>query len=196
MVIREYLPGRGEVRDRGFCRGRGPVGSGRNDPGRDHDLSRYVLEEGARVGLGTDGAASNNDLDMWGEMDSAAKLHKLVSNRPTVLPALQVLEMATVGGARALHMEDKIGSLETGKRADIILVDLKAPHLIPLYNIYSQLVYATKGADVTHVWVDGRLLMADRELLTLDETAIFREAERYRKKIEAGRDEQPDVPDL
>jgi 5-methylthioadenosine/S-adenosylhomocysteine deaminase len=155
-----------------------------------------LLEAGARIGLGTDGAASNNDLDMWGEMDTAAKLHKLITNDPTVLPAAQVLEMATIGGARALHMEHKIGSLEVGKRADIILVDLEAAHLQPLYNIYSQLVYAAKSTDVTHVWVDGRMLMRRRELLTLDEANILRQAAKYQKMIDEGRDATPEAPDL
>lgn len=155
-----------------------------------------LLKLGAKVGLGTDGAASNNDLDMWGEMDTAAKLHKLISNNPTVLPAEQVLELATIGGARALHMEDKIGSIEAGKRADIILVDLQTVHLKPLYNVYSQLVYAAKSSDVTHVWVDGRQLMKQGELLTLEEESIFREAEKFRGMIEQGRDSTPEAPDL
>ncbi len=95
-----------------------------------------MLKAGLRVGLGTDGAASNNDLDMWEEMDTAAKLHKVVTGDPTVVSARQALEMGTIGGARAIHMEDKIGSLEVGKYADLITLDLDAPHLVPIYDIY------------------------------------------------------------
>ncbi len=155
-----------------------------------------LIEEGALVGLGTDGAASNNDLDMWGEMDSAAKMHKLVTNDPTAMPAETVFRMATLGGAEALHMENRIGSLEKGKRADIIMVDLDALHLTPRYNIYSHLVYAAKPSDVTDVFVEGRQLMKSRKLLTLDEVSIRAEAQDYRKKIEAGRDDTPEAPTL
>jgi 5-methylthioadenosine/S-adenosylhomocysteine deaminase len=155
-----------------------------------------LISGGALVGLGTDGAASNNDLDMWGEMDSAAKMHKLVTGDPTSMPAELVVRMATVGGAEVLHMADEIGSIEIGKRADIILVDLEALHMTPRYNIYSHLVYAAKPSDVTEVFVEGRQLMRDRVLLTLDEAAIRAEAEDYRTRIEAARDESPDAPTL
>jgi 5-methylthioadenosine/S-adenosylhomocysteine deaminase len=155
-----------------------------------------LMAEGAAVGLGTDGAASNNDLDMWGEMDTAAKMHKLITNDPTAMPAKMVLKMATLGGARALHLEKKIGSLEPGKRADLILVRLDGLHMTPRYNIYSHLVYAAKPSDVTDVFVDGRQLMRSRELLTLDEAAIRVEAEQYRARIDAGRDNTPEAPTL
>ena len=105
-----------------------------------------MLAEKLRVGLGTDGAASNNDLSMWEEMDTAAKLHKLITDDPTAVSARQALEMGTIGGARALHMEETIGSLEAGKQADLILVDLDAIHLVPMYDIYSHLVYAAKAS--------------------------------------------------
>jgi 5-methylthioadenosine/S-adenosylhomocysteine deaminase len=135
------------------------------------------------LGLGTDGAASNNDLSMWEEMDTAAKLHKLTTGDPKVVTALEALELATVRGARALHLERETGSLETGKRADLIVVDMDDLNQLPLYNVYSQLVYATKAADVRTVVVEGRVLMRDRRLLTLDEEAIKREARAWRERI-------------
>lgn len=155
-----------------------------------------LVKEGALVGLGTDGAASNNDLDMWGEMDSAAKMHKLVTNDPTSMPAELVFRMATLGGAEALHMDTQIGSLVQGKRADMIFVDLSGLHLTPRYNIFSHLVYAAKPSDVTDVFVEGKQIMKSRQLLTLDEAAIRAEAEEYRRKIEAGRDDTPEAPTL
>lgn len=142
-----------------------------------------MLKSNLRVGLGTDGAASNHDLSVWEEMDTAAKLHKLVTMNPTVVPAEQALEMATIGGARALHMEREIGSLEMGKRADLIIVDLGATHLTPMYNLRSHLVYATKASDVTDTIVNGRVLMRNRRLLTLDEENIKVAARKYQKQV-------------
>jgi 5-methylthioadenosine/S-adenosylhomocysteine deaminase len=142
-----------------------------------------MLKAGLRVGLGTDGAASNHDLSLWEEIDAAAKLHKLVALNPTVVTALQAFEMATIGGARAIHMDEEIGSLESGKRADMIFVDLSAPHLTPMYNLYSHLVYATKASDVTDTIVNGRLLMRNRKLLTLNEEAIKSVARRYKEQV-------------
>ncbi len=142
-----------------------------------------MLSKDVAVGLGTDGAASNNDLDMWEEMDSAAKLHKLISNDPKTLPAEQAFEMATIRGARALHLEKLIGSIEPGKRADIVIVDFDSLNQTPFYNIYSHLVYATKAADVRTVIINGRIVMQDRRLLTLDESAIKKDANAYREKI-------------
>jgi 5-methylthioadenosine/S-adenosylhomocysteine deaminase len=133
--------------------------------------------------LGTDGAASNNDLDMWEEMDTAAKLHKEFTGDPKVVPAESAFEMATIRGARALHLEKLIGSIETGKRADIAIVDFDSLHQTPMYNVYSHLVYATKAGDVRTVVINGRIVMLDRRLLTLDEAAIKRDANRYRQKI-------------
>ena len=132
-----------------------------------------MLKEGARLGLGTDGAASNNDLDMFEEMMTAAFLAKHAAVDPTAAPATAVLEMATLGGARALGMEDRIGSLEAGKRADIVIVDVRAPRLTPLYDPVSHLVYAVKGGDVRHVIVDGKPILRDRKALTLDEAAVL-----------------------
>jgi 5-methylthioadenosine/S-adenosylhomocysteine deaminase len=142
-----------------------------------------MLRAGVAVGLGTDGAASNNDLDMWEEMDTAAKLHKLTTNDPKTLTAEEALSLATIGGARALHMDSDIGSLEAGKRADIVVVDLDALNQTPRYSIYSHLVYATKAADVRTVVIEGRVVMRDRRLLTLNETLIKQKARLLRERV-------------
>jgi 5-methylthioadenosine/S-adenosylhomocysteine deaminase len=144
---------------------------------------REMLAEGMRLGVGTDGAASNNDLDMFEEMLTAALLAKHASGDPTVAPAPAVLEMATLGGARALGMEGRIGSLEAGKRADLVVVGLDEPRLHPLYDPVSHLVYVAKGADVRHVVVEGRVIMRDRRVLTLDEKAVVAEADRLRDQV-------------
>ncbi|HJS59839.1 MAG TPA: amidohydrolase [Vicinamibacteria bacterium] len=144
-----------------------------------------MLAEGLALGLGTDGAASNNDLDMFEEMLTAALLAKHASGDPTSAPASRVLEMATLGGARALGMEDRLGSLEPGKRADLIVVDVSAARLHPMYEPVSHLVYAAKGADVRHSVIEGSVVMRDRRVLTLDEGAVLAEAEAWRKKVAA-----------
>jgi len=145
-------------------------------------------EHSIQVGIGTDGSASNNDLDMWAEMHIAALLPKALSGDPTALPAPRALAMATIEGARALHMDHLIGSLEPGKRADIIAVDTDRVHAMPQFatsdkNIYSRLVYAAKSTDVRHVMVNGRVLMRDRELLTVDEHAALAEARDLSRKV-------------
>ncbi|MCU0571638.1 MAG: amidohydrolase [Syntrophobacteraceae bacterium] len=127
-----------------------------------------LLERGVNVALGTDGCASNNDLDLFGEMDTCAKLHKVMMLDPTVLPARSVLRMATRNGAGALGFGGKVGELTPGMWADIIVVDFGRPHLTPLYEPVSHLVYAARGADVRHSIIHGRLVMEDRKLLTLD----------------------------
>lgn len=142
-----------------------------------------MLKENLPVGLGTDGAASNNDLNLWEEMDTAAKLHKLISNDPKVVSAEEAFEMATIRGARALHMDKEIGSIEKGKRADLVIVDLDDLNQTPYYNIYSDLVYATKSDDVRTVIIEGRVVMRDRRLLTLNEQTIKTDAHRYREQI-------------
>jgi 5-methylthioadenosine/S-adenosylhomocysteine deaminase len=142
-----------------------------------------MLKEDLPVGLGTDGAASNNDLNLWEEMDTAAKLHKLISKDPKVVSAAEAFEMATIRGARALHLEKEIGSIEKGKRADLVIVDLDDLNQTPYYNIYSDLVYATKAADVRTVIIEGRVVMRDRRLLTLNEATIKADARRYRERI-------------
>jgi 5-methylthioadenosine/S-adenosylhomocysteine deaminase len=143
-----------------------------------------MLAAGQAISLATDGAASNNNQDMFEEMDLAAKLQKIARRDPRALPAQQVVEMATIGGARALHLEKQIGSLEAGKKADLIIVDTGAPHSTPMYNVYSSLVYAQKAADVRTVVVNGRIVMEDRRMLTLNEREILAKADEYKKKVE------------
>ncbi|MCB2145647.1 MAG: amidohydrolase [Deltaproteobacteria bacterium] len=128
---------------------------------------------GITVSLGTDGCASNNDLDLFGEMGTAAKLHKVATFDPTALDAASVLKMATIDGARAIGLADRIGSLETGKQADIIVIDTRAPHLTPMYHPDSHIVYAAGRADVRHVIVAGRPVVRDRHLLTIDIEAVI-----------------------
>jgi 5-methylthioadenosine/S-adenosylhomocysteine deaminase len=142
-----------------------------------------LLARGITVGLGTDGCASNNNLDLFQEMDSAAKLHKVSRLDPTVMPAETVLHMATLGGAGVLGREKEIGSLEVGKKADIIVLDLNRPHLQPVYNIVSHLVYAVTGADVRDVIIDGKVVMRDRRLLTLDLERILARMTEIREAI-------------
>jgi 5-methylthioadenosine/S-adenosylhomocysteine deaminase len=142
-----------------------------------------MLKEGLRLGLGTDGAASNNDLDMFEEMMTAALLSKHVTGDPTTAPAPAVLEMATLGGARALGMEDRLGSLEKGKRADLVVVGLKQPRANPLYDPVSHLVYAAKGADVQQVVIEGRVVLDGGRILTVDEAAVIRDANRLRDEV-------------
>jgi 5-methylthioadenosine/S-adenosylhomocysteine deaminase len=127
-----------------------------------------MLQHGITVGIGTDGCASNNDMDMFREMDTAAKIHKVTSLDPTVMSAETVLKLATIGGAKVLGLDKLIGSIEAGKKADIILVDMNQPHLTPLYNCYSQLVYAARGADVKTSIINGKVVMKDRQLQTID----------------------------
>jgi 5-methylthioadenosine/S-adenosylhomocysteine deaminase len=140
---------------------------------------------GLVVSLGTDGAASNNDLDMFEAMRQAAFLHKLASKDPRALPARDVLAMATIDGARALGMADRIGSIERGKRADLIVVDMSDPRQTPMYDPISHLVYATRGGDVRTTVVEGRVLMRERKVLTLDEPAVLAEAVRIAEQVKA-----------
>ncbi len=149
-----------------------------------------MLDAGLNVGIGTDGAASNNDLDMFEEVRLAAFIAKTVSNDPTVVPAPLALKMATRLGAKALHLGALTGSLEAGKRADLILVDAAQLHSSPHFhrdadNDYARLVYAGKAADVTDVMVNGRWLMHNRELLTLDESSLMAAAQEYARRIDA-----------
>jgi 5-methylthioadenosine/S-adenosylhomocysteine deaminase len=140
---------------------------------------------GVRLGLGTDGPASNNDLDLFEEIDLALKLHKITTGDPAALTARDGVEMATLGGARALHLEKEIGSLEPGKRADLIVLATDAPSAQPMYDVYSHLAYALKGTDVVTTVVEGQVLMEDRRLLTLDTAAIAARAREYRARIAA-----------
>jgi len=141
---------------------------------------------GIAVGLGTDGpAGSNNDLDLMEEIDLAAKLAKITKMSPLALNALSVVEMATIDGARALHMEKEIGSLEKGKKADVILISLDEPNAVPMYDVYAQIAYALKASDVQTVMIGGHVVMRDRKLLTVDEQAAIAKAREYKKTIAA-----------
>jgi 5-methylthioadenosine/S-adenosylhomocysteine deaminase len=141
------------------------------------------LAAGVALGLGTDGAASNNDLDMFEAMRATSFLHKLTTNDPRAVGAKAVLEMATIGGARALGLDRRIGSLETGKRADVIVVNMSSARQTPMYQPVSHLVYATHGDDVQAVVVNGKVLMRGRRVLTLDEPAILAEAREIAEQI-------------
>jgi 5-methylthioadenosine/S-adenosylhomocysteine deaminase len=141
---------------------------------------------GVAVGLGTDGpAGSNNDLDLMEEMDLAAKLAKITKMDPLAMNAKAVVEMATIEGAKALHMEKEIGSLEPGKRADLILISLDEPNAVPMYDIYAQLAYTLKASDVETVIIGGRVVMRDRKLLTVNEEQAIAKAREYKKAIAA-----------
>jgi 5-methylthioadenosine/S-adenosylhomocysteine deaminase len=142
--------------------------------------------EGIAVGLGTDGpAGSNNDLDLMEEMDLAAKLAKITKMDPLALNAQAVVEMATIDGAKALHLEKEIGSLEAGKKADLILITLDHPNAVPMYDVYAQLAYALKASDVETVIIGGRVIMRDRKLLTVNEGEAIAKAREYQKKVAA-----------
>jgi 5-methylthioadenosine/S-adenosylhomocysteine deaminase len=142
-----------------------------------------MIAAGMTVGLGTDGCASNNNLDLLAEMDTAAKLHKVARQDPTEMKAGTVLRMATIEGARALGLDDRIGSLEAGKCADLIVLDTRQPHLTPLYNPISQIVYSAAGSDVRHTVIDGRVVMEDRDLKTLDLEAVLTAAVETRDRV-------------
>jgi len=144
-----------------------------------------LLARGVPVGLGTDGAASNNNLDLFGEMSLTARLHKVWQGDPTVLPAAEVLALATREGARVLGLEDRVGTLSPGKQADLIVVDVNQAHLTPLYDPYSHLIYAARSADVHHVMVAGRWLLQDRRLVTLDWPDLASRARDYAQDLRA-----------
>ena len=142
-----------------------------------------LLVAGVDVGLGSDGAASNNDLDLWSEMDTAAKLHKVANHDPTLLPAETVVRMATRGGAAALGLGDLVGSIEVGKRADLIVIRTDGVHQTPSYDPYSLLVYSTRASDVESVVVDGKIVVRGGDVLTVDEAAVRSRAAEYRARI-------------
>jgi 5-methylthioadenosine/S-adenosylhomocysteine deaminase len=143
-----------------------------------------ILALGIPMGLGTDGVAgSNNDVDMMEEMDLAAKLQKVTTGDPQALPAEQAFAMATIVGAKALRLDSMIGSIERGKRADLIFVGMDAAHAVPMYNVYSQLVYALKGSDVSDVMVNGKVIVRDKRMLTVDKTAVFAKAAEYQRSV-------------
>jgi len=142
-----------------------------------------MIEAGITVGLGTDGCASNNTLDMIKEMSTAAKLHKVAMLDPTVMDAKTAVRMATINGAKALNMDHLTGSLEVGKKADIITIGLNKPHLTPIYNEYSHLVYAASGADVDCVIINGKVVMEDRRLLTINENDVMKEVREIAVRV-------------
>jgi 5-methylthioadenosine/S-adenosylhomocysteine deaminase len=146
-----------------------------------------MLKMGLNVGLGTDGFAGSNDTaDLISEMSLASKLQKITAMDPRVLPAEQVFEMATLGGARVLGLDKEIGSIEEGKRADLMTISLEKPNAVPLYNVYSQIVYASKAADVQDVFINGRQIVSARHVLTLNQEEIQRKAEQYGQRIGSG----------
>lgn len=142
-----------------------------------------MFDSGLRIGLGTDGPMSGNTLSTIDEFNQVAKVHKLVNQDRAAMPPMKVIEMATLGAAKALHMEDKLGSLEVGKLADIIVIDTKSPNMTPMFNPYSALVYSAYATNVRHAIVDGKVLMQDRNILTVDEKSIVKEAQDFANKV-------------
>ncbi len=138
-----------------------------------------LIEKGVCVGIGTDGCASNNDLDLFQEMDTAAKLHKVFSRDPEVVNAETAVKMATVNGAEALGLKDATGSIEAGKKADIIVVDTSKPHMIPMYNPYSHLVYTASGGDVAAAVIDGKVVMENGTVFTMDVGSVMETVKRF-----------------
>jgi len=146
---------------------------------------KAYLAANIAIGLGTDGAASNNDLDMFEAMRTASFLAKVATSDPTTVSAKTALQMATLGGARALGMEKQIGSLEAGKHADIVIVGMSAARQTPMYDPISHLVYVTRGDDVQTTIVNGQVLMRNRKVLTLDRAAVLRESRTWADKVRA-----------
>ena len=144
-----------------------------------------LLAAGVKLGLGTDGSASNNDLSLFKEMDMGAKLQKLAAGDGTALTARQILKLATLEGARALGLGDRIGSIEVGKEADLIALDLSGPHLMPEHDLVSLLVYSATGREVTHVLVAGQLLVENGRPLTIDAGRLRTEVTGFRDRIQA-----------
>ena len=149
-----------------------------------------LASAGVNVALGTDGAASNNDLTLFGEMQAAALLAKVSTGDATALSADDVLHMATLGGATALGMESVTGSLELGKQADMIAVDMSGPETQPLYHLASQLVYSCNGSQVTHSWVSGKPLMLSRQLQTIPWDSVQSRVATWQQRIQS----QGDTP--
>jgi len=142
-----------------------------------------LLDAGVCVGLGTDGCTSNNDLDMFAEMDMAAKIHKVSRLDPTLMDAKTVVRMATTDAARVLGLDKQTGSLEVGKKADLIVIDTQKPHLTPMYNIYSHLVYAAGGGDVAAAMINGRLIMKDRALFSMDVEKVMADVNQIADEV-------------
>jgi len=142
-----------------------------------------MIEAGITVSIGTDGTASNDDLDILGEISTAAKLHKGYNKNPVLLNAKQALSMATREGAKALRLQDKIGTLEKGKYADIIIIDINQPHIQPMFDPYIQLVYSAKSTDVDTVIINGKIVVRNKEVLTIDKSEILQKAKKWKEKI-------------
>ncbi|WP_409268113.1 amidohydrolase [Providencia rustigianii] len=142
-----------------------------------------MLEKGIRVGLGTDGPMSSNTLTTMNELNLVGKIHKLENKDRSAMPPITVVELATKGSAKAIHMEDKLGSLEIGKLADIIVVDTKSPNMVPMYSPYAALVYGANGSNVRHTIVDGNILMEERNVLTVDEKNIIKDAQQFADNV-------------
>ena len=145
------------------------------------------IQANIRVGLGTDGCASNNNLDMFQEMDITAKLHKVSTLDPQAMKSRTVIEMATIAGARAIGMDGIIGSLEPGKQADMIILDIRAPHLTPLYHPESHILYAAKGSDVRDVMIGGKWRVKNRRLVSLNLDEILDQARTEGNRIQEWR---------
>ncbi len=146
-----------------------------------------LIKAGIPLGLGTDGCASNNNLDVFHEMDMAAKIHKAQSHDPTTMDARTVVEMATIGGARAIGLDHQIGSLEVGKQADVIVIDHRSPHLTPMYHPASHIVYTAQSADVRDVVVAGQVLVRNRQILSLDVEEIMSKVNEIADQIQKSR---------
>ena len=144
---------------------------------------KMLLEKGIIVGLGTDGQGSTNTLDMFEEIKSAAYLQKVVNKSATAISGFDVLKMATIDGAKALGLENEVGSIEVGKKADVIVINLDKPHLIPVHDIYSTLAYSVNGADVETVIIDGKIVMEDRKMLTIDEEMVKKEVNKVVSRL-------------
>ncbi|OUJ18489.1 Cytosine deaminase related metal-dependent hydrolase [Methanonatronarchaeum thermophilum] len=142
-----------------------------------------LLEKDVTVALGTDGAASNNSLDLFGEMKLAALLHKSSNMDPTAVPAIEVLKMATINGAKAFGLEDSLGSIEVGKKADLTVIDSNSPNMTPKHNVVSNLVYSTTNREVETVIIDGEIVMKDREIQSFNEKKVIKQAEKMSKDI-------------
>lgn len=143
-----------------------------------------MLKAGVKVGLGTDGPMSGNTISVIDEFNQVAKIHKLMANDRSLMPPVEIVKMATIGGAEVLGLESEVGSIEIGKKADIVVIDTKAPNMTPIYNPYSALVYSAYAANVRHSIIDGKVIMKDRTILTADETAIRGQALAFTEKVE------------
>ena len=142
-----------------------------------------MLKAGVKVSFGTDGAASNNDLNILSEMTTAAKLHKAVSEDSTALDDKTALLMATKYAAEVLGQGDKIGSIKPGKMADLVIANLEQPHLTPIYDIYSHIVYSLRASDIETVIVNGKIVVDNKKLTTMDESEILNKARQWQEKI-------------